>query len=100
MDAGLITQRANLFNRTSLNRHPDHVWRNSMLEKDKKRKYLSVMVRLSSVAITVMIFAIGTAVAQDPTLAASDNVIGTPAIPLARLFGSGLSFSLPASDAI
>jgi len=71
-----------------------------MLEKDKKRKYLSVMVRLSSVAITVMIFAIGTAVAQDPTLAASDNVIGTPAIPLARLFGSGLSFSLPASDAI
>jgi outer membrane protein TolC len=71
-----------------------------MLEKNKKRKYFSVVVRLSVVAIAVTIFAIGTAVAQDPTLSAPQNAIGTPAIPLGILFGGGVSFSTPASTAI
>ncbi len=71
-----------------------------MLEKNKKRKYFSVVVRLSVVAIAVMILAIGTAVAQDPTLLAPQNAIGTPAIPLSRLFGGGVSFSTPVSTAI
>jgi outer membrane protein TolC len=95
----MIKKRAGTkFNQsTSQNRHPDPYLEDSMLEKNKKRRYFSDVVRLSGVAITAMVFAIGTAAAQDPTLAATQNAIGTPAIPLGRLFGAGLLFSPPAS---
>src|SRR5580704_12006065 len=79
----MIKKRAGTkFNQsTSQNRHPDPYLEDSMLEKNKKRRYFSDVVRLSGVAITAMVFAIGTAAAQDPTLAATQNALGTPAIP-------------------
>lgn len=70
-----------------------------MFEKGKKRKYLSVVMHLAGFAITVMVLVIGTAAAQDPTLAASENSMGTQVIPLGRLFGGGSSLSTPASTA-
>jgi outer membrane protein TolC len=70
-----------------------------MFEKGKKRKYFSVVMHLSGFAITVMVLAIGTAAAQDPTLAASENAIATQVIPLSRVFGGGSSLSAPASTA-
>jgi outer membrane protein len=68
-----------------------------MLEKSKQRKYFSVVVRLSVVAGAVMMLPIGTAVAQDSALADPQNAIGTPMVPLGRLFGGGLSFSTPST---
>ena len=69
-----------------------------MLERDKKRKHVSTLVRLSVVAIALMVFAVGTAAAQDPALAVPQNAVGTSVIQLGGLFGDGLSFSTAAGE--
>jgi outer membrane protein len=68
-----------------------------MIERDKKPRHVSTLVRLSVVAIALTVLAVGTATSQDPALAVPQNAVETTVIPLGRLFGDGLSFSTAAS---
>lgn len=52
-----------------------------MLERDNNGNF-SALMRLSVVAIVIMVLAVGTAAAQDPVLAAPQSPPGTSAIPL------------------
>jgi len=58
-----------------------------MLEQDNKPKHCSALVRVSSVAIAVMVLIVGTVAAQDSPLAAPQSALGTASIPLGRLGG-------------
>jgi outer membrane protein len=69
-----------------------------MFEKNNW-KHCSSIPRLSVVAVASIILLVGTAAAQDPSLAAPEGAIGNAALPLARLFPGGLSFAPAASVA-
>jgi outer membrane protein len=68
-----------------------------MLEKDKNGIHLLALMRLSVVAIVIIVLAVGTVAAQGPTLEAPQSPPGTSTIPLGRLFGDGLSFATKAT---
>jgi outer membrane protein len=67
-----------------------------MLERNKERKRLPVVVRLSVVAIAIMVLAVGTVAAQGPPFVALGSAPRNPAIPFGR-FGGRLSFPAAAS---
>jgi outer membrane protein len=67
-----------------------------MLETNTKRKHFSAPVRLSVAAIAIIVSVVGTAVAQDPSLAAARTALGNSAIPGGR-FGGGLSLATTAN---
>jgi outer membrane protein len=67
-----------------------------MLERNTKRKRFSASVRLSVVAVAILVLAAGTAEAQDPVLVTPQGVPGNPTIPFGR-FGGGLSFPAAAN---
>jgi len=61
-----------------------------MLEKINNWKHCSATVRLSIISTVVFV---GTAAAQDPSLAPPQSPIGNAAFPLARLFDGGFSLA-------
>jgi outer membrane protein TolC len=69
-----------------------------MLEKDNRRNFFSVALRLRLVAIAVMALSMGPAVAQDPQLAPPQNSIGSVVTGLGR-FADVLPFAKAANAA-
>src|SRR5271170_466315 len=59
-------------------------------------KYRSAVVHLPVVAIAAMVLIVGTAAAQDPSLAPPQSALGNAALPL-WIFGGGVSLAPTAS---
>jgi outer membrane protein TolC len=70
-----------------------------MFEKNNW-KHHSAIARLSVVAIALVALLVGTAAAQDPSLAPSQGTLGNAAFPLRSLFGAGLSLAPATSVAV